>query len=313
MVCLPLGSIVEVFFNIDIDTYTPQTKLDELQNLTLSEVETTSENYLSIQVPPGGFYLALDCHLKRLFVLFSNPYSLLYRPEVGKRVQTQFRENIADYASTNPPSVPNSRQHKEYEQWLLENLDLGFRPESRCGAVFATEQSVGPGPGRGRTTFRLPVPSFHELARQVRIKDQDGHPCCPVQLFSELARQVRTKDQDGRHCVVSHRPLSSLSSSVVLYRPPPSSAVFRCFPLFSAVPHRPLSSPAVICSYLPFPRRSCLRSWGSSSLLMTAVLGIQGRGRTAFCRPISSGGSWQSPRRALRGPRTAENTGWKRA
>jgi len=33
--CLPLGSIVEVFFNIDIDTYTPQTKLDELQNLTL--------------------------------------------------------------------------------------------------------------------------------------------------------------------------------------------------------------------------------------------------------------------------------------
>jgi len=29
VVCLPLGSIVEVFFNIDIDTYAPQTKLDE--------------------------------------------------------------------------------------------------------------------------------------------------------------------------------------------------------------------------------------------------------------------------------------------
>jgi len=44
VVCLPLGGIVEVFFN----TYTPQTELDELQNLTFSEVETTSENYLPI-------------------------------------------------------------------------------------------------------------------------------------------------------------------------------------------------------------------------------------------------------------------------
>jgi len=66
---------------------------------------------------------------------------------------------------------------------------------------------------------------------------------------------------------------------------------------------------------------------------MTAVLEIQGRGRTAFCRPVQSfsqvarqvgmqdedglhfavpsrpvPGSWQSPRRALRGPRTAANT-----
>jgi len=67
VVCLPLGSIVEVFFNIDIDTYAPQTKLDEHQNLTLSEVETTSENYLPMQVPPGSFYLALDSLLRAPF------------------------------------------------------------------------------------------------------------------------------------------------------------------------------------------------------------------------------------------------------
>ena len=99
--------------------------------------------------------------------------------------------------------------------------------------------------------------------------------CRPVQSFSELAPQVRPKDQDGRHWVVPHRP-------------PPSPAVFRCFPMVSAVFRRPPPSPAVLCSYPPSPGRSCLRSWGSSSLLMTAVLGIQGRGRTTFCRPVRS-------------------------
>jgi len=151
--------------------------------------------------------------------------------------------------------------------------------------VFATGQSVLPGQGRGRTTFRRPVPSF-----------------------PELARQVRAKDQDGRHCVVPRRPPPS---PVVPRRPPPSSAVFRCFPMFSDVFRRPPPSPAVLCSYLPSPGRSCLRSWGSSSLLMTAVLGIQGRGRTTFCRPVSSGGLGNPPAGPYGGPgrlRTLDGT-----
>ncbi|KAG0131239.1 hypothetical protein HOY82DRAFT_338786 [Tuber indicum] len=125
--------IVEVFFKIDIDTYTPQTKLFGLQNLTLSDVESTSEHYLPIHVSSGGFYLALDCNFRRLFVLFSDPYSLLYGPEVGKRVQNQVRENVTDYASVQPPGVPTSKRHSKYEQWLLENPELCVRPESRCG------------------------------------------------------------------------------------------------------------------------------------------------------------------------------------
>jgi len=151
--------------------------------------------------------------------------------------------------------------------------------------VFATGQSVRPGRGRGRTTFRRPVPSF-----------------------PELARQVRAKDQDGRHCVVPHRPPPS---PVVPRRLPMFSDVFRCFPPSPAVPHRPPPSPAVLCSYLPSPGRSCLRSWGSSSLLMTAVLGIQGRGRTTFCRPVSSGGLGSPPAGPYGGPgrlRTLEET-----
>jgi len=135
--------------------------------------------------------------------------------------------------------------------------------------VFATGQSVRPGQGRGRTAFRRPVPSFPKLARQVRAKDQDGR---------------------------------IVSSPTISRRPPPSSAVFRCFPMFSDVFRRPLPSPAVLCSYLPSPGRSCLRSWGSSSLLMTAVLGIQGRGRTTFCRPVSSGGLGSPPAGPYGGP-----------
>jgi len=132
VLCFPLGSTVEVFFNINMNIYTPPTNLAELQNLTVSEFETTSENYLRIQVPRGGFYLALDCHLKRLFVLSSDPYSFLYGSNVGKRVQRPFWENVADYASIHPPSPANSSWPKEYEQWLLENSDLCFCQESRC-------------------------------------------------------------------------------------------------------------------------------------------------------------------------------------
>ena len=73
-------------------------------------------------------------------------------------------------------------------------------------------------------------------------------------------------------------------------RPPQPTAVFRCFPPSSGVPHSPLSSLTVLYSYLPSPGRSCLGSWGSSSLVMTAVLGIPGRGQSTFCRPVSSGG-----------------------
>jgi len=92
------------------------------------------------------------------------------------------------------------------------------------------------------------------------------------------------------------------SSPTVPRRPLPSSTVFRCFPMFSDVFRRPPPSPAVLCSYLTSPGRSCLRSWGSSSLLMTAVLGIQGRGRTTFCRPVSSGGLASPPAGPYGGP-----------
>ena len=53
---------------------------------------------------------------------------------------------------------------------------------------------------------------------------------------------------------------------------------------------------------LPSPTRLCLRSWGLSSFLMPAVLEIEGRGRKAFCRPVSSRGLGSPPAGPYGGP-----------
>ena len=53
--------------------------------------------------------------------------------------------------------------------------------------VFATGQSVRPEPGRGRTAACRPIRSFSKVARQVRIKDEDGrHSVVPSCLFWNL-------------------------------------------------------------------------------------------------------------------------------
>jgi len=134
-------------------------------------------------------------------------------------------------------------------------------------------------------------------------KDEDGgNFVVPSRLFLNLPdkEEPRTRT-DGivSSPTVPHRPTPS---PVVLCRPLSSPAVPRRLPMLSAVFRRPPPSPVVLCSYLPSPGRSCLRSWGSSSLLMTAVLGIKGRGRTTFCRPVWSGGLGSPPAGPYGGP-----------
>ena len=147
--------------------------------------------------------------------------------------------------------------------------------------------------------IRKPIlPFVHLLLVNQRIHlPLTSSPC-----WQRGSPSVLGQDEDGRHCVVPRCPPPSsvilycaLSSSVVLHCLPPSSPVFRCFPLFSAIPRSPPLSPAVLYSYLRSPGSSCLRSWGSSSLLMTSNLRIQGRGRTTFCRPVSFRGLGSSP------------------
>ena len=107
-------------------------------------------------------------------------------------------------------------------------------------AVFATGQSVRPEPGRGRTAACRPVQSFSNVARQVEIKDEDGrHSVVPSRLFLNLP----DKKNSG---IRTDEIVSSPSSPVVPRRPPPSSAVFRCFPLFSVVFRFSPPSPGVL-------------------------------------------------------------------
>ena len=169
--------------------------------------------------------------------------------------------------------------------------------------MFSTRQSVRPEPGPGRTAVCRPVRSFSKVDRQVRIKDEDGTAFRrPVRSFLELAPHVRAKDRAPPSPTVPGRPMPS---PAVPRRLPPSSAVFRCFPLFSAVPavpYRPPPSSTAPSRPLPSPTRICLRSWGLSSFLMTAVLEIQGRGRTALRRPVSSRGLGSPPAGPYGGP-----------
>jgi len=83
------------------------------------------------------------------------------------------------------------------------------------------------------------------------------------------------------HCpTFSHCPILPCPSCPRL-----SSHSFVCFLLFAAVLS---SSPAVLCTHLPSHPRRWLTSLGSSSILMTAGLEVQGREMTAFWRSVWS-------------------------
>ena len=121
-----------------------------------------------------------------------------------------------------------------------------FEDPSTCKnqscTVFATGQSVRPEPGRGRTTVCRPVRSFSQVARQVKIKDEDGrHSVVPSGLFWNLPHSSERR-------TVPHRPPPS---PAVPRRLPLFSVVFRCFPPSPAVPCRPPPPPAV--PYRPLP------------------------------------------------------------
>jgi len=130
---LHTGNILEVFFDLDITKHDPGPELQQLKKLSPDEIQNESESFQHIEVPHGAFYLALDMNFHRIFVLFSDPYPLVFGEKVGKEVLRTTETNITNYTLVEPPEVPTNTRHSKYEEWLLNNQQHCAFPTSRCG------------------------------------------------------------------------------------------------------------------------------------------------------------------------------------
>ena len=127
------GNIIEVFFDINLNTHNPKETLSELRKLSPDHWDAKGSEYTQISVPEGGLYVALDTNYRRMFVLFSNPFSYIYGEEDGPSVPKRVYENIRSYSQMEPPNLPRDIRHYNFEKWLLQNPQHYGQPDSRCG------------------------------------------------------------------------------------------------------------------------------------------------------------------------------------
>ncbi|KAI5847275.1 hypothetical protein DFP73DRAFT_593120 [Morchella snyderi] len=128
-----VGSIIEVFFDIDISQ--PLNKSGTLVNKSLEDINNAALTYERIEVPevPGAFYLALDKHYTRMFVYFSRGLDMVYGEKIGKWVLESTTYNIEEYAELQPPDIPKDIRHIEYKSRALDNPHLCWADWSRAG------------------------------------------------------------------------------------------------------------------------------------------------------------------------------------
>ncbi|RPB15744.1 hypothetical protein P167DRAFT_542886 [Morchella conica CCBAS932] len=130
-----IGSIIEVFFDVDISQ--PLNKVGTLVNKSLEEINKTALTYEQVEVPavPGAFYLALDKNYTRMFVYFSKGFEMVYGVEIGNWVLESTTYNIEEYSELQPPDIPGAKniRHAEYKNWLLANPHLCCPDWSRAG------------------------------------------------------------------------------------------------------------------------------------------------------------------------------------
>ncbi|KAI5836923.1 hypothetical protein DFP73DRAFT_601620 [Morchella snyderi] len=131
--CQLARNMIEVFFEIDLDSPTSKKKTETLQGKSLEEIETTVNNYTSIDLPPGAFHVALDSKFRRLFVYFNKGLEIVYGPEIGQWVLNSTTWNIDEYSQIHPPEMPKDKRHINWKDWLLSNPHLCWAPWSRAG------------------------------------------------------------------------------------------------------------------------------------------------------------------------------------
>jgi len=117
-------------------------------------------------------------------------------------------------------------------------------------------------PGQGEMDILFTTEDLESLAADVWEDDATGQSGShqlgsgqtilyhQVRSFCQLARQLRVESQDKPHSMVAchHTPYAIISCRTLPYPP-----IFHCFPLLSAVTHRPLPFPTVFRRPLQFP------------------------------------------------------------
>ncbi|KAI5839110.1 hypothetical protein DFP73DRAFT_599096 [Morchella snyderi] len=122
------GNMIEIFLEIDLDSPTSKKKTETLRGKSLEEIKTTVNNYTSIDLPPGAFYVALDSKFCRLFIYFKKGFEIVYGPEIGQWVLNPTTSNIDEYSQTYPPEMPKDKRHINWKDWLLSNPHLCWAP-----------------------------------------------------------------------------------------------------------------------------------------------------------------------------------------
>ena len=132
-------NIIEVFFKIDIDTHDPKKAFGLLESCSIPELDEIGASYQHVEIPEGAFYLAVDTNYRRIFALFSNPYSLVFGPKIGNHVLQTTMENIHQYTRIQPPSLPKPelQTHHDYKEWLpVPPQPGGSFPKSPYGIYY---------------------------------------------------------------------------------------------------------------------------------------------------------------------------------
>ena len=129
----------------------------------------------------GAFYVALDKNYERIFALFTNPYGLIFGPEIGEHVLQTTTDNIHQYTLIQPPTLPKNKRHWDHKEWLSLRPKQDSFPDDLYGVYH-----WGVWMERGHNN-RPPV-----LTADTNISDEDSRPQLQA-LFQSFGNITQVK------------------------------------------------------------------------------------------------------------------------
>jgi hypothetical protein len=112
--------IVEVFFNIDLDT------LQRPDQPTTMEQALEDANDFE-ELPADKSYIAYDKNLKPIVVFYADAFYRAWGPKYGEFIIQTTAENIDKVARfVKPASKIDARRHSQHEEWVAEEANQNF-------------------------------------------------------------------------------------------------------------------------------------------------------------------------------------------